>query len=75
MEKMRRHIIACILVLPGIIAVAQTASFSLFKFSEPLNWKKEERKGIVIYTDISNAEGTYGQIGLYTSRESTSDPV
>jgi hypothetical protein len=75
MERLRRHILVCILLLPGILCTAQTASFNLFNFTEPQNWKKEERKGLLIYTDINNAEGYYGQIGLYTSRESSNDPV
>ncbi|TAL74973.1 MAG: hypothetical protein EPN88_03565, partial [Bacteroidetes bacterium] len=73
MKNLRKYLIVYILVVPGIPAVSQTADFDLYKYSEPQNWKKEERKGKVIFTDINNAEGTYGQIGLYISRQSTND--
>jgi hypothetical protein len=60
--------------MPGIPVLPQAAVFSLYKYTEPLNWKTELRKGMVVYSDINQNEGTYGQIGIYESRASSNDP-
>jgi hypothetical protein len=73
MNHLKKCLSLCILLLPGILAPSQTAVFSLYKFTEPANWKAELRKGLVIYSEINQNEGTFGQIGLYERRTSTND--
>jgi hypothetical protein len=74
MGLIKKLLLVLILILPGKIVIPQNSAYDIFRFTEPQNWKKEMRKGMVIFTDINAAEGTYGQIGLYVNRESTDDP-
>jgi hypothetical protein len=75
MKNLRKHLCVCVFIIYGILAFSQSVNFDLFKYNESQNWKKEVRSGLIIYTDINNYEGTYGQIGLYSSRVSGNDPV
>lgn len=73
MNHFKKYLLLSILVLQGMLACSQTAVFSIYKYTEPANWKTELRKGMVIYSDINQNEGTFGQIGIYESRTSSND--
>ena len=55
-------------------AIAQTETFDIITYTPPKDWTRETKEGVVIYTKIDTAKGSFCVLAIYASSVSTGDP-
>jgi hypothetical protein len=67
---MKKTILFCFLCVSLWTAFAQKQTFDLITYTPPKEWKKEEKKNVIVYTKVDNKTKKWCQIGVYKSTAS-----
>ncbi len=69
--------IISLLLLTAImqLVIGQTETFDIVTYTPPKNWKKDVKQGVVNYTNVNTAKGTFCVIAIYASTTSSFPPA
>ena len=74
MKKQNKFYLPFLLSLViSVQSFSQTEKFDIATYTPPKNFKKEAKSGVVNYTNVNKAAGTFCVITLYASTASTGD--
>lgn len=74
MKKLNKYFIKilCFLFI-SLQAIGQTETFDIATYTPPKDWKKDAKPGVVNYTNVNAAKGTFCVISMFASTASTGD--
>jgi len=57
----------CFLAFSNGVSAQTTEAFDLATFQPPIGWKRQDKDGVVIFSNINEQKGSYAMITLYAS--------
>lgn len=55
-------------------ALGQPETFDIVKYTPPKDWIKQNKPGLIIFTDVNESKGVYCMLAIYASTPSTGKP-
>ena len=73
MRSFKNSLILCLAMLPMLVR-GQTETFDIVTYQAPANWTKQTTTYAVSFSTIDNTLGTWCQVGIYNSVQSSGSP-
>src|SRR5688500_16295516 len=59
----------------SVSVYAQKQTFDIISYTPPKDWKKEEKQGVVNYSHLNEASGTFCIVSIYASSPGSGDAI